>query len=204
MNIKTICVYGDSLVYGMGDNEKEGGWVTRLQEKTKDKFFFCNFGIPGDTSADLASRINEELKEKIPDIAIFLIGTNDSQYKGDDKENTLIDVENFKNNLKILTNKAKESTPNLIFIGLPKMDDLITTNWDYIYYFCNKNLQKYDSVIKIFCKENDFEYIPIFDILNETDLSDGAHPNSEGYEKIAKKVYNSIYNLQKRDKLIKT
>jgi len=68
------------------------------------------------------------------------------------------------------------------------MNESITTNWHYIYNFCNKNLKKYDKVLKQFCKENNFSYIYLFDLLNISNLSDGAHPNFNGYEKIADKV----------------
>jgi len=71
--IKTISVFGDSLVYGMGDSH-EGGWVSILQKKMKDDFIFWNFGIPGDTSKDLLGRIEEELKNKKADVVIIFIG----------------------------------------------------------------------------------------------------------------------------------
>ena len=67
MNLKTICVFGDSLVYGVGDSQ-EGGWVSRLQSKLKEKYNLRNYGIPGDHSGDLLERIDEECKEKKPDI----------------------------------------------------------------------------------------------------------------------------------------
>src|SRR3989344_4142587 len=174
--IKTISVFGDSLVYGMGDS-LDGGWVTRVQHKIKGKNKFLNFGIPGDTSKDLLERIDEELSESKPGTVIVFIGANDSQYK---------------NNLEKIVEKIKKYTNEIIFIGLPKMNDDITTDWHYIYNFCNNNLQKYDAIIKNFCKENSFKYIRLFDLLEESDLDDGAHPNSKGYEKIADRIEVSL------------
>ncbi len=184
--IKTISVFGDSLVYGMGDSH-EGGWVSILQKKMKDDFIFWNFGIPGDTSKDLLGRIEEELKNKKADVVIIFIGANDSQYKNE-SSNTLIPQEQYKKNLKEISNFVKIYTDKIIFIGLTNMNESITTNWHYIYNFCNKNLKKYDKVLKQFCKENNFSYIYLFDLLNISNLSDGAHPNFNGYEKIADKV----------------
>ena len=186
MHIKTISVFGDSLVYGMGDSI-DGGWVSRLQHKIKGKNKFLNFGIPGDTSKDLLERIDEELKDSCPDIAIVLIGANDSQYKNS-TDNVLIGTEQYEKNLQKIIEKIKKYTNEIIFVGLPKMDNDITTNWNYIYNFCNENLQKYDNIIKQFCEKNSFKYIYIFDLLDKSDLSDGAHPNETGYEKIAEKI----------------
>lgn len=186
MSIKTISVFGDSLVYGMGDSQ-EGGWVSRLQEKLRDKAIFWNFGIPGDTSEDLLGRIQEELKGKKPDMAIVFIGANDSQYK-DEPENTIIKPKQYEENLRKISEAIKKYTNEIIFIGLPKMNESITMDWKYIYSFCNNNLSQYDKVIKDFSEQNDFKYIPLFDLLENEDLNDGAHPNPNGYQKITKRV----------------
>ncbi|MBU4480107.1 hypothetical protein KKG48_01520 [Patescibacteria group bacterium] len=189
--MKNISVFGDSLVYGTDDDGKKGGWVIRLQNKAGEKNRFWNFGICGDTSTNLLKRIEKNCEEKNPDIAMVFIGANDSQYKTE-KENTLVNIEDYKNNLEEILKILNKYTQKIIFIGLPKMNDGITTNWNYKYYFCNENLKKYDDEIKKFCEKNNLKYIHIFDVLNENDLSDGAHPNSIGYEKIADKIYKSV------------
>ncbi len=192
METNNISVFGDSLVYGQGDT-KEGGWVNRLQHKVKGKTKFWNFGIPGDTSVDLLNRLDKELTEKNPNIAFVLIGANDSQYrKGGLEEETLINLEDYRKNLKTISESIKKYTSDITFISIPNMNDSITKIWDYQYHFCNKNIEKYNNEIKKICEENDFIYINIFGLLDEDDLSDGAHPNSKGYEKIANKIYQFL------------
>lgn len=186
-----ISVFGDSLVYGLDDNNKKRGWVSRLQNKVDEKNKFINFGVCGDTSSDLLERIDQELKRSNPDIVIISIGANDSQYKNLEK-NTLVNIENYKKNLEKILNKTKKYSFRIIFVGLPKMNDEITTNWKYLYNFCNSNLNKYDKVMKDFSKKNNLQYIHIFDLLNKEDLIDGAHPNSVGYEKIANKINENL------------
>ncbi len=189
--VTNICAFGDSLVYGMGDEKIDGGWVTRLQHKVKGKNKFCNFGIPGDTSEDLLKRINRELIEKTPDVSFVFIGTNDSQYD-DIKSETLISTKEYKKNLKKISEEIEKYSSKIIFVGLIKMNDEITTNWKYKYHFCNANLKKYDTALKNFCDKNNYTYIALFDLLNDDDLSDGAHPNSQGYEKIANRIFEAI------------
>ena len=190
-SIKTICVFGDSLVYGMGDSQ-EGGWVSRLQKKLGDNFKLWNYGIPGDNSFDLVERFDRDCEKKNPSIIIFMIGVNDSQYIKKEEE-TLVNLEYFRNNLEILTKKAKKYTDKIIFVGLPNVDESVTTNWNFAGYFCNMNLIKYDNEIKKICEKNDLNYIHIFGLLKvDYDLSDGAHPNSCGYQKITDAVLKHI------------
>ncbi len=188
--MKNICVYGDSLVYGMGDTT-EGGWVTRLENKLNNpELKFWNFGIPGDTSQDLLNRLEEDIKTKKPDMALVFIGANDTQYNNI-KEKTLISPTDYRQNLEKILKIIKQHTKEVIFIGLPRMDDKITTTWHYL-HFCNENLAKYDGVIKKFCEENNLKYISLSDTIDISDLSDGAHPNAQGYQKITDKIEQGL------------
>ncbi len=188
--MKNICVYGDSLVYGMGDIT-EGGWVTRLKNQLQNpELKFWNFGIPGDTSQDLLNRLEDDIERKKPDIAIIFIGANDTQYNTD-KNKTLIPPVDYKQNLEKILKILQQHTKEITFTGLPRMNDDITTTWHYL-HFCNKNLAKYDEIIKEFCKENNLQYIPLKDVLNVGDLDDGAHPNAQGYQKIADEIEKSL------------
>ena len=188
--MKNIYVFGDSLVYGQGDLIP-GGWVTRLQKKLGESFNFKNFGIPGDTSEDLLNKLEYNLKNTKPDLIIISIGANDSQYKKD-KNKTLTSAEQFKKNLNSILKITKKYSNNIIFIGVPCMDDTITTCWHYLYFFCNENILKFNKIIKNFCVSNNIKYVDIYNSIKPEDLSDGAHPNPNGYQKISEKIEQAI------------
>jgi len=189
--MKNICVFGDSLVYGLGD-VIEGGWVTRLEKKiNSNKLKFFNFGIPGDTSRDLLNRISDEIKILNPDMIIVFIGANDSSYYTKTEE-TLISQDEYKKNIQKIFSISKKYTSNIIFLGLPRMDDSITTKWNFKTHFCNKNLSIFDNIIKNFCKENKIKYIPTKKAFNKKLLTDGAHPNPKGYHKLMNLIEKEI------------
>jgi len=105
---KKICVFGDSITWGAGDREK-GGWAARLKNyfgRISDfNVKITNLGISGDNTDDLLKRFKTEAVAREPNIIIFAIGTNDSQYI-DSKDNPRVNLENF-TLTKILPNITK-------------------------------------------------------------------------------------------------
>jgi len=190
-----ICIFGDSISYGAWDSE--GGWVERLRKyldtKKKlipkdDRFFYLvyNFSISGDTTKRLLRRFKYECEavEELETI-IFAIGSNDSSYI-DSKKEFVIDIEEFEKNLIRLIKLAKKFTKKIIFIGLTPVNEDETNpfHWNKDYYSTNDNLRKYDNKIKSICKQNNLQYIHMFDKLIKNNLEDGSHPTSRGHQKM--------------------
>lgn len=202
-----ILVFGDSIAYGACD--KDGGWVLRLRKfldkntpvEPETHFLVYNLGISGDNTSKLVERVEVECRAREPEIIIFAIGMNDSYYINS-KDNPRVKLVDFQNNLDKLLKIAEQFTKNIIFVGLTKADESRTmpVAWDSQQYYDNDNINKYDSVIKKFCKENKLKYIPMFDLLDKTDLEDGSHPNSKGHQKMLEIVKdflieNKIINI---------
>ena len=62
-----ILVCGDSISLGRGESPNIG-WVGRLKEyfESKDQYNSCfNLGISGDTSTDILTRFENEIKARI-------------------------------------------------------------------------------------------------------------------------------------------
>ena len=81
-----ILVFGASITWGAWD--REGGWVQRLRNFVDEKNIsnpdydrmIYNLGISGDTTENLLSRLENEVKTRLSEeetIIIFSIGTND-------------------------------------------------------------------------------------------------------------------------------
>jgi len=188
---QTICIFGDSIVWGSWDPE-EGGWVSRLRcylETSDYEIRIYNCGVSGNNTDKLLQRFDVEAAAREPNIVIFAIGINDSQYVNS-KNNSRVLIERFQNNLQKLISKAKKFTQKIIFLSLTKVDESKTmpVPWDTTKYYDEENVKKYNSKIKDICNKNSLQFINIFDLLDNSDLEDGLHPNQEGHKKIFLKI----------------
>jgi len=182
-----ICIFGDSIIWGAYDPER-GGWVNclrnYLEHKDSDNEVY-NLGVSGDDTERLLKRIKVESIAREPDLIIFGIGINDSQYI-ESKDNPRVSLDIFERNLVQLIEIAQSFTPGIVFVGLTRVDEAKTkpTLWDSKKYYDNENIERYNSVIQSVCKKNNLPFIDMQKIINKEDLFDGLHPNSKGHEKI--------------------
>jgi len=194
-----ILIFGDSITWGYHD--KEGGWVQRLRNFLYEKMLLdsdfdypiYNLGISGDTTEDVLERFEFETKQRRKEnekvIIIFGIGVNDSQFFINKKE-LRIPPEKTKENIQKLIKLSKKFTEKIIFVGLTPVDEskVIPVPWRTEISYKNEYIQEYNEIIKFICKENKINFIEIFEKWTKFNykklLEDGAHPNSEGHEKI--------------------
>ena len=196
-----ICVFRDSIAHGAWD--KQGGWVQRLNQFFVEKYlsnpknFYCsvyNLSISGDTTEDLLERFEFEIKQRLKEeddktIVIFAIGANDSDFVHS-KNTFWVQSERTKENIKKFIEIAQKFSQKIVFIGLTPVEEIKVSPmpWDTDKFPKNRNIQKYNQIIKSVCKENDVYFIEILDKFQKVDykklLEDGVHPNSEGHQKI--------------------
>jgi len=182
-----ICLFGDSITWGAGDPEK-GGWGARLKSYFENNNYdidLYNLGISGNITDDLLKRFKVECGVRKPEIIVFAVGINDLQYIHS-KDNPRTPIKKFQNNLQELINQAREFTDKIIFIGLTKVDETKTTPipWNKTKYYDEENAKLYDSKIKEVCEKNDISFLKMYDLLDDSDLADGLHPNPAGHEKM--------------------
>ncbi len=183
-----ICIFGDSIAGGSFD-PKNGGWVTQLQRyfETNDyDIMVYNQGVVGNNTDDLLARFKVECKAKEPQIIVFAIGINDSQYVKT-KDNPCISLEKFQNNLVELINQAKKISDKIVLVGLTKADEskVMPIPWlDEETFYDNDNIMKYNAIIEKVSNENSLAFINLLDLLEQNDLADGVHPNSKGHKKM--------------------
>ncbi len=190
--MKYIYLFGDSITFGMGGSI-QGGWVTRLDTILANKAKAVNFGIPGDTSKDLVEKFKNQIFEVNPDVIVFAIGVNDSQYLTHEG-NTLVSLEDFKKNIKELLQMAKKITNKIVFVGLTNVDETKVSPVpnNSLIHFYNKNIKLFDSEIKKVSIKNNVHFVSLLKLLSNSDLIDGLHPNDIGYKKIAQKIGSFI------------
>jgi len=196
-----ICIFGDSITWGAGDSEK-GGWAERLKVYFAKKYYIniYNLGISGNTTEDLLKRIESESKFREPNIIVFAIGINDAQFIHSTNSNRISD-NNFRNNIEKLYTIAKKFTTKIIFIGLTQVDESKTRPipWDTNKTYTNERIKQFDQIIKDFCSENNLKFIPVNDLLNNDDLIDGLHPNTQGHIKMFKRIKPEIESVIKKE-----
>ena len=193
MESKDIFIFGDSLVFGMFDEDK-GGWVNRLRLKLEEldpnkQSCIFNLGTPGNTTTDLVKRFDIECSIRAPKadnlIIIFGIGANDVKkiYTGESTE------EIFKENINTLINDAKKYTNKIAFIGFIKADENIREEYKH------ETMIKLDNYIKEICEKEGVTYIYVYDTVEKEDLTDGLHANSTGHQKMFEKVFEIVKDM---------
>jgi len=209
-----ILVFGDSIVYGAWDRSREGGWVQKLRKFLDEKhltdpdfdYSTYNLGVSGDTTVDLLERFEFETKQRLKEengIIIFQIGINDSQFVIS-QNNLRTSPEKFKENIQKLINIAKKLSSKIVFLGLTPVEDerVNPIPWAPEKSYRNEYVKEYNEIIKSTCSKNKIPFIEIFEEWVKRDykslLEDGAHPNSEGHQKI----FETVKDFLIRNKII--
>lgn len=192
---RTICIFGDSITFGAFDAEG-GGWANRLKNhfwKEEKDVETYNLGVSGDNTNDLLERFYSENEQREPGLIIVAIGINDSQYIGSG-DNPRVSSEKFRANLLEIISQAHQFTKDVIFVGLTEVDESKTAPipWKEDTYYDNKNIEKYNSIIKEMCEEKGILFADMSDLLGNSELYDGLHPDSKGHEKMFERIKNFI------------
>lgn len=202
-----IIAFGDSITYGFWD--KEGGWVARLRKYLEKKvwvadenWYVYNLGNPGDTSREILNRFKSETNARLnntPVIFIFAVGTNDSQLLLQENNRVKITLNEYRENLQKIIKTGQEYSSQIIFLGLTLVKNNRT---DEESVYKNKNIKKYDQVLKEICAANNVYYIDIISRWKKqnykTLLEDGLHPNSKGH----KIIFETVKTFLEEKKLI--
>ncbi len=195
---KTICIFGDSIAWGAVDSEN-GGWVAQLRRyfETNDyNIAVYNQGVSGDNTDDLLARFNVECEAREPQIIIFAIGINDSQYVKT-KDNPRVSLEKFQNNLVELINQAKKISDKIVFVGLTKVEEskVMPIPWsDEEKFYDNESIAKYNAIIEKISTKNNLPFVNLLDLLEPNDLDDGLNPNSEGHKKMFLRIKEFLFS----------
>lgn len=202
-----ILIFGDSITAGVGDKEHKG-WAGRLSKwfEGQDKYnFVYNLSIPGETISKLLKRLEIECSDRTKHIyeedkfvIIFSLGINDAKII-DSVPRPQDSLSQFKNNILTIINLAKKHTDKLVFVGLTPVDESKTTPLGDSSFF-NKNIRKYNAIIKDVCKAEEIPFVDLFkswftNNFRELLSEDGLHPNTLGHQKIFEQVKNVIGGL---------
>jgi lysophospholipase L1-like esterase len=188
-----IAVFGDSVTFGRGDDGSRG-WAGRLQRYFEEKGrgnALYNLGIPGDTSSALLKRMDAECRARLTKLSkqdkfilIVAIGLNDSRFLGQ-FENPQTTAEQFKKNIKKISEIAKKYADKIVFVGLTPVDEALTSPYTDV-YFLNRRVEEFNQILKENSDADSFLFIDVYGKLSKKNLKgvldDGLHPSANGYE----------------------
>ena len=190
MNYEKILIFGDSITWGADDIDGLG-WANRFRKKLESEgadTAVYNLGIRGDTTSGLLKRfeVEAEARKSTNICIVFAIGINDSRFINN-LETPETPLEQFKLNIKELTELAEKFTKNIIFVGLTNVtpDEINLPRVGKSYIYTNNNIRNYDQAIENLAKQKGYKFISLQNLLNPEDFyEDGLHPNSKGHTKM--------------------
>ena len=179
-----ILCLGDSITCGARDEYKRS-YPLELSKILKDRtgeIYICHeHAICGQTSAELLKKTWDAAKSrKASNIALLLIGTNDSNYK--------IPVESYEDNIRQIIDILRIHSMHIIVGLLPKL------GFTPIYYKNSNLTDDYNNVLLKLSKELNFDICNLSGV--EHYYIDGVHFTNKGYVEIAKKFANTILGSQ--------
>lgn len=214
--IRRIIVFGDSISFGSNDRAY-GGWVVRLKNyfaRTGQFHHVFNLGISGENSSQILKRVEIEIGPRIStdpekkSLLLVCIPINDTRISGSVAGSSEIGKDEFAGNLANLYSLGKKNVDEIVFVGMTNVDEKKTNPWQEVIerrIACWRNdvIEEYNEIAKNYCKQNGIRFIDMFGLFDESDLSDGLHPNEIGHEKMYEKIKsfliekNMIKNIDK-------
>lgn len=203
-NYYNILVLGDSLAKGTGDENNKGfagDFADDVKNKTSKNVKLDNLGVNGDISTGLLEIVRSKNASgliKNSNIVFISIGGNEitKLRKYDAVSETaeikpVLDI--YLNNLKDIFKTIREQNQNckIVFIGLynPFGDNIGSDKVKLINEW-NKETQD------VIADDSNSVFIPTYDLFkynSEKYLTiDKFHPNSNGYEAIGKRIFESL------------
>lgn len=202
-NGSDILIMGDSIGFGMGDEEGLGlgeRYLNLMDEKDQEKTDITNISGPGYESGQLIDLIRtgeHDLSITKASLIVLSIGGNDiNRLEYDDEVGLTIafqdTLRSYRENLELVVVKVRELNPNaqLAIVGL--YDPSASEDPERTRFLLDWNYQTRLLV------ESDpsFAYIPTYDIFKyHLDLylsPDNFHPSALGYQAIAEELYRIL------------
>ncbi|MDL2320729.1 arylesterase [Desulfosarcina sp. OttesenSCG-928-B08] len=181
-----IVALGDSLTegYGVGPEEAYPFVLGQRLEKEGWPVSVVNAGISGDTSADVLARIDQVIETHHPNLVILAIGANDGLRR--------MPVSDMEANIRNILTQCEAASIPVLFCGMK-----IHLNMGKGY------ASDFEAVYPALAKEKDLRFIPFFlegvALKRSLNLSDGIHPNAEGYREIVRRILPDVEKALKKE-----
>ena len=195
-----ICFFGDSITVGYTDAEGLG-WPGRLCRGLGSgaaSTACYNLAVNGDTSRDIGARWRAETEARSrgggPGALVFAFGLNDAAVRVG--EGALVDPEESLANATDMLSEAKRLAP-VLWLGPTPCDENVNpiVEDDVVWDMRNADIQRYSEAYAESAERIGVAYLDITATLIDDRRyasalaeTDGVHPASDGYARIAELV----------------
>ena len=155
---EAIVLFGDSLAYGTGSSEAQGGIEGILERRLNIEIL--NMGVPGDTTADAERRISSVVSKE-PRVVIMSLGGNDFIRRTNKND--------VAKRYGRMIARIQDSGAAVIILGVP---GYLGTYKDLAQTYQAGYVKNILSGL----------------ITNPEFMHDAIHPNDKGYEKVADRI----------------
>ncbi len=198
LNLKSLCIFGDSLTWGAGVTTTSSwgsmlrDYIDSLTPGTYKQTY--NLGVDGDDTVKLLKRIDVEADSRKPIWIILAVGVNDSMFR---QPSNVPDIspEDYANNLRLLIKKSKEKAQLVWVVGPCLGDDKLTkplprsiTGKSY----SRELVSVYSQTAKEVSDEESVSFIETFNLMSEDDFTDGVHLGVSGHSKLFAAIVDKI------------
>ena len=198
--LRLACV-GDSITSGQGDSRCLG-WPGRIGQKALASGHDCtvyNLGIRSDTSRDGARRWKEECLARLPQgtrcAVIFAFGINDATSEAGSFRVPLAET---RANASSMLGEATRLGWSPLWIGPAPVDEArqpMVMEGGAIRMKTNAATAEYNDALRDLAAGEQVPYLDLMSTLKgcqawpTVELTDGLHPTSAGYERLAKMIW---------------
>lgn len=159
-----------------------------------------NLGVRGDGVQQIATRLESEfrlrgeLRNRVPDLLILSVGTNDSARLSRPDGRNFTDFNLFCDEMEGLLDQAVQLCP-VLFVGMVPVDESKMPFLDCLYYNHGDQF-RYKEVTRLACEARRIPYLDVFSQwqvkgsqwCSDRMTEDGLHPNVMGYETLLDQV----------------
>ncbi len=164
----TILAFGDSLTYGTGTS-RDNAYPAVLAKLINYKII--NAGIPGEISERGLARLPGLIDKYQPELIIICHGGNDILRK--------LNLNKTSSNIQKMIDLARKNNSEIMLIGVPEFGLLLSSSSIYQALADKNKIPIANNILS--------------DILRKNALkSDRVHPNTEGYQLLAKRIASTL------------
>jgi acyl-CoA thioesterase I len=186
-----ILCFGDSITFGA--QVQGSGWVNLLAKKS-DSISVINAGRSGRRTSDKKELLPVLEKNEDASFVLIFLGVNDLKDGNDSLVAACVD------NMEWMIEKTKEIIPQAKIILLApsgiNLKDMSELNRGKKYNESTfESLAKLEKKYKELAEKELIGFISLFNTVSSENFLDGLHPNKNGHQQIAEKVWDELNKI---------